>query len=114
MRSTLKHLVKLTAGYSPVTLIGPLSLIFLTPLYTRVLTPADYGVVDVVLTMVTLITTVVNLGLDQALNAFFYDGDLNYQKKLVTSVSKVSLRHWTCYSQLNPYVCRADRHGAFC
>lgn len=86
MRDTLKRLVKLTAGFSPVTFLGPLTLIFLTPLYTRVLTPADYGVVDVTLTLVTLLTVFVTFGLDQALNSFFFDGDLAYQRKLVTTI----------------------------
>ncbi|NJN82615.1 MAG: polysaccharide biosynthesis protein [Caldilineaceae bacterium] len=87
MHHTLKRLIKLTVGYSPITLLGPLSLIFLTPLYTRVLTPADYGVVDIALTLAALLAVVVSLGLDQALNSFFFDGDADHQRNIVTTVA---------------------------
>ena len=85
MRQTLKRFVKLTAGYSPVTLLGPLLMIFLTPLYTRALEPADYGVVDVSLTLFSLISGFLMLAMDQALNAHFFDGDDTYQRNLVTT-----------------------------
>ncbi len=85
MRPTLKRLARLTAGYSLVTLAGPLLTILLTPLYTRVLSPADYGVVDVALTLAGLVSILVMLGMDQALSAFFFDGDATYQRNLVTT-----------------------------
>jgi O-antigen/teichoic acid export membrane protein len=85
MRQTLKQFVRLMAGYSPVTLLAPLFTILLTPLYTRVLDPADYGVVDVATTLFALISTFVMLGIDQALNAHFFDGDSQRQSNLVTT-----------------------------
>ncbi len=85
MRDTLKRLMKLAAGYSIVTLIGPLFTILLTPLYTRVLEPADYGVVDVALTLGSLLSIFVMLGMDQALAAHFFDGDDQRKRDLVTT-----------------------------
>jgi O-antigen/teichoic acid export membrane protein len=85
MRQTLKRFTRLSAGYSSVTLLGPLFTILLTPLYTRVLDPADYGVVDVATTLFTPITALVLLGIDQALNALFFDGDAKYQANLITT-----------------------------
>lgn len=85
MRQTLKQFIKLTAGYSLVTLLGPLLTIFLTPLYTRVLEPADYGIVDVALTLSSFITIFAILGINQALNAHFFDGDFTYKCNLITS-----------------------------
>lgn len=87
MRGTLKRFARLTAGYSLVTLAGPLATIFLTPLYTQVLSPADYGVVDVTLTLGGLISVFVILGMDQALSACFFDGDESYQRDLVTTAT---------------------------
>ncbi len=95
MRETLKRLAKLTAGYSLVTLIGPLFTILLTPLYTRVLTPADYGVVDVALTLSSFIVTLCIFSIDQAMANRFHapsNDDSNYQRRLVTSaVTTVAL-----------------------
>ena len=85
MRQTFKHFAKLTVGYSPVTLLGPLLTILLTPLYTRVLDPADYGVVDVAITLFTLIATVLMFGMEGAINALFFDGDATHQANLVTT-----------------------------
>ena len=85
MRNTLKRLATLTAGYSLVTLLGPLFTIILTPLYTRALSPSDYGVVDVAIASSSFINIIVILGLDQALSSHFFDGDQNYQRNLVTN-----------------------------
>jgi O-antigen/teichoic acid export membrane protein len=66
-----------------VTLLGPLFTIFFTPLYTRVLEPADYGVVDVSLAVSSLLSIFALLGTDQALSAHFFDGDSTYRSNLV-------------------------------
>lgn len=85
MRATLTRLARMTASYSLVTLLGPLFTVVLTPLYTRVLSPADYGVVDVALTLSMLLNLLATLGLDQALSAHFFDGESAYQRNLVTT-----------------------------
>jgi O-antigen/teichoic acid export membrane protein len=85
MRDTLKRFTRMTVGYSLVTLLGPLFTILLTPLYTRVLTPADYGVVDVALTLGALISVFAIFGVDQALSAYFFDGPASFQRSLVTT-----------------------------
>lgn len=85
MRDTLKRLLRLSAGYSLVTILGPLFSVLLTPLYTRVLEPADYGIVDVSLTLTYFVTTFTLLGLDQALSVHFFDGDDARRRDLVTT-----------------------------
>ncbi|MCL5997267.1 MAG: oligosaccharide flippase family protein [Chloroflexi bacterium] len=85
MRQTFKRFARLTASYSPVTLLGPIITILLTPLYTRVLDPADYGVVDVATTLFAAITSFVVLGMEGAINALFFDGDTAHQANLVTT-----------------------------
>ena len=85
MRQTLRRFARLTAGYSLVSLAGPIATVLLTPLYTRALSPADYGVLDVSLTLSGFITVFVMLASDQALSAFYYDGDDRYRRDLVTT-----------------------------
>ncbi|GIV83549.1 MAG: hypothetical protein KatS3mg052_0556 [Candidatus Roseilinea sp.] len=85
MRDTLRRFARLTAGYSLVTLIGPAFTILLTPLYTRVLSPDDYGVVEVATTLSSFMTILASFAIDQALNAYFFDGDETYQRNLVTT-----------------------------
>jgi O-antigen/teichoic acid export membrane protein len=86
MRETLKRFARLTFGYSLVTVLGPAFMIILVPLYTRALSPADYGVTDVSLTLGGLLTLVATLGFDQALNSFFFDrGDSAHRRNLITT-----------------------------
>lgn len=87
MRATLKRLARMTAGYSLVSLMGPLFTIFLTPLYTRVLVPADYGVVDVTLTLGSFVGIFAVLAVDQALGAYFFDGDEAHKRDLITTAT---------------------------
>lgn len=89
MRETLNRLLRLAAGYSLITLIGPLVTILLTPLYTRVLEPADYGVVDVVMTLSGFISLSATLSVDQALNSHFYTGDEAFRRNLVTTALRI-------------------------
>jgi O-antigen/teichoic acid export membrane protein len=85
MRTTLKRFAKLAAGYSLVTLIGPLFTILLTPIYTRVMSPADYGIVEVAITLSSFMTTFAIMSIDQALNSFFFDGEHAYRSDLVST-----------------------------
>jgi O-antigen/teichoic acid export membrane protein len=87
MRVTLKRLAKMTAGYSLVSLLGPVFTILLTPLYTRVLAPADYGVVDVALTLSSFLIALGLMGMDGALNVYFFDSDVAHQRNLVTTAT---------------------------
>jgi len=85
MRDTFQRLLKLAAGYSLVTLIGPLFTIVLTPLYTRVLTLDDYGIVSVCLTLSGLLGVIVLLSMDQAIALHFFDGDEQHKRTVVTT-----------------------------
>ena len=51
MRETLKRLTKMTAGYGMVQWAGPIVSLIFTPIITRFLDPADYGIQDYVLTI---------------------------------------------------------------
>jgi O-antigen/teichoic acid export membrane protein len=85
MRAILYRLVRLSAGYSLVTLAGPVLTILLTPLYTRVLSPADYGVVEAAIAVSAFVNTLVLFAMDQALNAHFFEGDETRRRDLLTT-----------------------------
>jgi O-antigen/teichoic acid export membrane protein len=46
---------------------------FLVPLYTRVFTPADYGIIGILTSLLGLVATFIVLGLDNASARWFYD-----------------------------------------
>lgn len=60
---------------------------FLLPLYTGILTAAEYGTVDIIITYTTLLTHVVLLGVDQAIFRFLVDvrNDEEGRRRIVTT-----------------------------
>lgn len=68
----LQRLARTTAGYSLSTLAGPLFTLLLTPIYTRVLAVADYGTVDTITMLGTVLFLLGALGIAPALTALYY------------------------------------------
>ncbi|MBE2238300.1 MAG: oligosaccharide flippase family protein [Caldilineaceae bacterium] len=92
MRDLLKRLTRMVIGYGAVQWAGPfLSLIF-TPIITRALTPADYGVADYLLTMVSALSTLALIALPQALLTHFNDQPetLAWQRAVVGSAYTIA------------------------
>ena len=72
----LQYLKKITkgslifaSGHIFVKVIG----IFLIPIYTRYLTPADYGILSIVSVIGTILFIVLSMGCDTAVMRFYYD-----------------------------------------
>ncbi len=69
--------VKNLAGKSVIYGLGSILLkvvgFFLLPLYTRYLTPADYGVIAVAITVMVILSIIYTLGLNGALTRFYFD-----------------------------------------
>jgi O-antigen/teichoic acid export membrane protein len=57
--------------------------IFLVPLYTRVFSPADYGVIALITSTISFLTTFSIMGLDNASSRWYYDSDDPQQRKQV-------------------------------
>ncbi len=55
--------------------------IFLVPLYTRVLTPADYGIMSLVRNTSTLMGVIASLALDSAAHRFYWDTENPHDRK---------------------------------
>ena len=101
MRSLAKNSGILVIANSSIKLLSFL----LMPLYTRALSPADYGVTDMVLNMALLLVAAFSLCIDWGMTAFFYDEKTEeYQVKITSS--------GTFFSVLSGLACMAC--GAFC
>lgn len=73
MRKIIVQFVRLSAGYSLVTLAGPLLAVVLTPLYTRVLAPSDYAAIDIMVTLTALMVGIATLGMDHVVTSRYFD-----------------------------------------
>ena len=75
--ASIRGLLRRSSVYFVSTLIAQASSLVVFPLYTRVLGPADYGVLSLLLALVTVAVTVVVVGLTTAVSRFTAttDGD---------------------------------------
>jgi O-antigen/teichoic acid export membrane protein len=75
MFKQLSQLGRDTVAYGLSSVAASIFGIFLVPLYTRVLTPADYGLVALVTAIMGVVGTFVVLGLDSAAGRWYFDDD---------------------------------------
>jgi O-antigen/teichoic acid export membrane protein len=71
----LRRLATTGAAYTAASILSKLIAVALLPLYTRYLSPADYGAAEVMFTAVVSISIVVRLGLIEAILRFYYKDD---------------------------------------
>jgi len=71
----LRRLATTGAAYTAASIFSKLIAVALLPLYTRYLTPADYGAAEVMFAAVVSVSILVRLGLIEALLRFYYKDD---------------------------------------
>ena len=76
MSGYLRRLATTGAAYTAASIVSKFIAVALLPLYTRYLTPADYGAAEVMFAAIVTASIVVRLGLIEALLRFYYkDGE---------------------------------------
>jgi O-antigen/teichoic acid export membrane protein len=70
----IRRLATTGAAYTAASILSKVIAVALLPLYTRYLTPADYGRAEVMFAAVVSVSIVVRLGLIEALLRFYYKG----------------------------------------
>jgi O-antigen/teichoic acid export membrane protein len=71
----LRRLATTGAAYTAASILSKVIAVALLPLYTRYLTPADYGAAEVLFVGVVVASIVVRLGLIEAMLRFYYHAD---------------------------------------
>lgn len=82
-----KYLLKNTALFALGSFGTKMISFFLVPLYTNVLTTAEYGVVDLITTISTILAPVIILNISESIMRFALDHDANHNKILSTGVA---------------------------
>lgn len=77
MSGYLRRLATTGAAYTTSSVLSKLIAVALLPLYTRYLTPADYGAAEVLITTVIAASIIIRLGMTEAMMRFFYREDEN-------------------------------------
>ena len=89
--SALKRLAGDSLIYGVSGVISRFIGIFLVPIYTRIFTPADYGVISLVTTLFALLSILVILGLDSSLARWYYDDETENEKRITLNTFL-----WSC------------------
>ena len=83
--SRVKALLKDSMAYGVASILSRFIGFLLMPLYTRILTPEDYGVLNIINITITLVTLFSVLGLDGATHIFYWDNTEEEKRKSVFS-----------------------------
>ncbi len=83
----LKRLATTGASYSASSVISKLIAVALLPVYTRYLSPSDYGSAEVLLASVIVISIFVRFGIVEALMRFYYRFDEEKRRETAVKVS---------------------------
>jgi O-antigen/teichoic acid export membrane protein len=77
MSGYLRRLATTGAAYTAASILSKLIAVALLPLYTRYLSPADYGAAEVMFAAVVAASIVIRFGLIEAILRFYYKEDEN-------------------------------------
>jgi O-antigen/teichoic acid export membrane protein len=83
----LRRLGKHSAIYGLGGLVQRILAVLLLPVYTRYLTPADYGTVETLVALTTVLVITLRLGITNAFIRFFFDATDAAQRRLVLRTS---------------------------
>ncbi|MET0305080.1 MAG: oligosaccharide flippase family protein [Solirubrobacterales bacterium] len=85
MSGYLRRLATTGAAYTAASVVSKLIAVALLPLYTRYLTPADYGVAEVLFAAVVAASIVIRFGVIEAVLRFYYKAGEDPQRVVATS-----------------------------
>ncbi|HEY8082333.1 MAG TPA: oligosaccharide flippase family protein [Solirubrobacterales bacterium] len=85
MSGYLRRLATTGAAYTAASILSKLIAVALLPLYTRYLTPTDYGTAEVLFASVVAASIVIRLGVIEAILRFYYKGGEDQAKVVSTS-----------------------------
>ena len=95
MQPTIHHLIRDIAVYGTGDLILRAAALFTLPIYTRIFSPEEYGIWSLVITIIGLVSIILNLGGDTTYARFFFEANTEEEKRLITSTWFAFLALWS-------------------
>ena len=83
----LKRLGKHSAIYGLGGLVSRILAVLLLPLYTHYLSPSDYGQIETLVALITVLTIVLRFGISAAFFRFYFDADDPAARRIVLRTS---------------------------
>lgn len=85
MSTHLKKAVKHSAIYATGTVLRRITGLVMLPIYTRYLTPADYGVIELISMAIELASILVGLRISQAMFRYYILAEAELEKRVIVS-----------------------------
>jgi O-antigen/teichoic acid export membrane protein len=89
MLEYLRRLATTGAAYTASSVVSKLIAVFLLPIYTEYLTPADYGAAEVMLASVVAASIIIRFGVIEAILRFYYLADERPERVVATGFSSL-------------------------
>jgi len=87
-QSFIKRAMSRSFLYGASNLFGKAIGLIMLPIYTRYLTPADYGIASFLLLYIALVQIVLGVKLESAISKFYYDKDIDHSlNKIITTAN---------------------------
>lgn len=83
----MKSLLKDTLIYGASTVLSRGAALLVLPVYTRILTPAEYGVLEMITVAASLVMLVVPMEIGQALTRFYSDAEPGHGRRVVSGTT---------------------------
>ena len=94
MTSDIKRFVSHSSVYFIGNALNRLGVFVLLPLYTRFLTPGEYGTLELVLVTVSILQTILGMRFGHTTLRFFFEYDNESDRKKLISTSLISIIAW--------------------
>ncbi len=91
LKSELKLILRHSSVYGLANMLNQAMSILLLPLYTQFLTPADYGVLEIIYFLSTIVSIVLGLGIADAMSRFYFDSEDQARRNLVVSTTVIGI-----------------------
>src|SRR5687768_17653860 len=91
MQSLFQRLVASGAAYQAASVISAGLAALLLPVYTRALTPGDYGLAETLLTYLILASIPLRMGLQEAFVRFWFDDEDPERRRRVAKIASGSV-----------------------
>src|SRR5512147_1448107 len=91
MNGYLRRLATTGAAYTASSVLSKLFAVALLPLYTRHLSPQDYGAAEVLTVAVIAVAITIRLGLIEALMRFYYQAGEDRAEVVKTSFAAMAI-----------------------
>ena len=82
-------LFKQSAIYGLSSISGPLIGIFMVPIYTRIFTPDDYGIISLVQVTISFLAAFMILGTDNASARYYLGTKIDHERKVIASTTLI-------------------------